>query len=131
MARPKKQKKVLLIEPNYANKFPPVGLMKLATYYRNLGNWDVVFYKGDLRLFVIERIADDCIEELSENIEIIDDSESDDHKIEWYAHKETITEYIRTRKNEVLNQLLSQYPNKELQIAFILIKICHSNPPLY
>lgn len=117
MARPKKQKKVLLIEPNYANKFPPVGLMKLATYYRNLGNWDVVFYKGDLRLFVIERIADDCIEELSENI---DDSECDAHKIEWYAHKETITEYIRTRKNEVLNQLLSQYPDKELQIAFIL-----------
>ena len=39
------KKKVLLIEPNYNNKFPPVALMKLATYYRNLGNWEVVFLK--------------------------------------------------------------------------------------
>lgn len=34
MARPKKRRKVLLLEPNYANKFPPIGLMKIATYYR-------------------------------------------------------------------------------------------------
>ena len=62
--RPKARKKVLLIEPNYANKFPPIGLMKISTYYRNLGNWDVVFFKGDLTTFVIERIADKCIAEL-------------------------------------------------------------------
>ena len=53
----KKNKKVLLIEPNYSNKYPPIGLMKIATYYKNLGNWDVTFYKGDLKQFVIERIA--------------------------------------------------------------------------
>ena len=55
--RSKARRKVLLIEPNYANKFPPIGLMKISTYYRNLGNWDVVFYKGDLMTFVIERIG--------------------------------------------------------------------------
>ncbi len=27
-------RKVLLIEPNYKNKYPPMGLMKIATYYR-------------------------------------------------------------------------------------------------
>ena len=58
-----KNKKVLLIEPNYANKYPPIGLMKLATYYKSLGNWDVTFFKGDLKLFVIEQIADKCIDD--------------------------------------------------------------------
>lgn len=38
--------KILLVEPNYKNKFPPLGLMKIATYHRNKG--DVVeFYKGE------------------------------------------------------------------------------------
>jgi hypothetical protein len=38
--------KILLVEPGYENKFPPLGLMKIATYHRNKG--DVVeFYKGE------------------------------------------------------------------------------------
>lgn len=92
MARPKKKRKVLLIEPNYSNKFPPIGLMKLATYYRNLGNWEVVFYKGDLKHFVIERIADRCISELNEMMSSVD----------WYLKRDVIVEYIRTRKKEFL-----------------------------
>jgi len=82
MARLKNNKKVLLIEPNYCNKFPPVGLMKLATYYRNLGNWDVVFYKGDLKMFVIENIADKCANELLQSIPNVD----------WCLHKDLIIE---------------------------------------
>ena len=56
MARPRKKLKILLIEPNYSNKYPPIGLMKLSTYHKMLGH-EVVFYKGDLKQFVIERIA--------------------------------------------------------------------------
>jgi len=38
--------RILLVEPDYKNKFPPLGLMKIATYHRNKG--DVVqFYKGE------------------------------------------------------------------------------------
>ena len=39
-------RKVLLIEPNYKNKYPPMRLMKLATYHRRLGD-EVTFYKGN------------------------------------------------------------------------------------
>lgn len=37
-------RKILLVEPNYKNKYPPMGLMKLATYYRNIGD-EVIFLK--------------------------------------------------------------------------------------
>lgn len=84
----RRNKKVLLIEPNYSNKFPPIGLMKISTYYKTIGGWDVTFFKGDLKLFVIENIADKCIKELS----MIDES------IDWFLRKDAIVRYIQTRK---------------------------------
>lgn len=94
MSRQKKRRKVLLIEPNYANKFPPVGLMKISTYYKMLGD-EVVFYKGDLKQFVIERIADKCIDAFFE----IDPS------VEWYIKRDCFIDYLRTKRNEFVDQL--------------------------
>ena len=45
-------RKVLLIEPNYRNKYPPMSLMKLATYHRMLGD-EVTFFKGTDKDFAI------------------------------------------------------------------------------
>lgn len=107
MKKQVQKKKVLLIEPNYANKFPPVGLMKIATYYRNLGNWEVVFFKGDLRLFVIERIVDKLVDELND---------SDTSGINWHIYKDVFTEYIRTRKAKVLEVL----PIETSEVSIVL-----------
>lgn len=57
-------RKVLLVEPNYKNKYPPMGLMKLATYYRMVGD-DVRFYKGDMRNLAVDLISEDLINHLS------------------------------------------------------------------
>lgn len=57
-------RKVLLVEPNYKNKYPPMGLMKLATYYRAVGD-DVRFYKGDMRSLAAELICEDLINYLT------------------------------------------------------------------
>jgi hypothetical protein len=40
-----KMERILLVEPNYKNKFPPIGLMKISTYYKNKGDF-VEFHKG-------------------------------------------------------------------------------------
>lgn len=56
-------RKILLVEPNYKNKYPPIGLMKLATYYRMVGD-DVRFYKGDMRLLAVELICEDLLKHL-------------------------------------------------------------------
>jgi hypothetical protein len=50
--------RVLLLEPNYKNKYPPMGLMKLSTYFRNLG-YDVRFFKGDLRDLAVELLFEE------------------------------------------------------------------------
>ena len=39
---------ILLIKPGYPNKYPPLGLMKLAAYHGSFGRGDrVTFIKGE------------------------------------------------------------------------------------
>ena len=89
MARPKKKLNILLIEPNYSNKYPPIGLMKIASYHRERGH-NVVFFKGDLKEFVIHRIVDNCIKTLSIK----------DPNANWFLQRNAIFQYIKTRKKE-------------------------------
>ena len=58
-------RRVLLIEPNYKNKYPPMGLMKIATYYRRCKD-DVRFYKGDLRTFAAQLLCEEFYKEIGE-----------------------------------------------------------------
>ena len=39
------KRNILLVEPNYKTKFPPLGLMKISTYHKTLGD-NVTFVKG-------------------------------------------------------------------------------------
>jgi hypothetical protein len=53
-------REVLLIEPNYRNKYPPMGLMKISTYYKQRGD-NVRFYKGDLQQFVANLLCEELV----------------------------------------------------------------------
>ena len=45
--------RILLVEPNYNNKYPPIGLMKISTYYKSKGDY-VQFHKGLLPRNVVQ-----------------------------------------------------------------------------
>ena len=78
------KRKVLLIEPNYKNKYPPMGLMKIASYYRQLGD-DVKFFKGDLH----DLVLDDTFFLTVEKLRAIDNS------VFWEEYKPQICAYIK------------------------------------
>ena len=100
---------ILLLEPNYKNKFPPIGLMKSSTYFRVRGD-NVVFYKGDLKEFLINDITSDCVAKLSE----IDSS------INWKLRSDKIASYIKTRKTIFLDQInLGESESKPLLIPWV------------
>ena len=48
-----RKNQVLLVEPGYRNKYPPLGLMKLASYHRDRGD-EVRFVKGEQPSVLLE-----------------------------------------------------------------------------
>lgn len=91
------KRKILLLEPNYKNKYPPIGLMKIASYHRMLGD-EVRFFKGDMKEFVIECIYEKCLLKLNQIHE----------DINWKFYEREIKTYIKTKKSTVLEDLLEE-----------------------
>lgn len=85
------KKRVLLLEPNYKNKYPPMGLMKLAMYHRLQGDY-VTFYKGDLKYFVYSELADEVIDRLF----TIHQNETE--RCYWLERKPEIISFLSTGK---------------------------------
>lgn len=56
-------RRVLLIEPNYRNKYPPLGLMKISRYFRQICGDDVRFFKGDLKKFSAQLLIEEFLSE--------------------------------------------------------------------
>jgi hypothetical protein len=76
-------RRILLIEPNYKNKYPPIGLMKIATYHKMLGD-EVRFFKGEFIDFILEQIYEELLEKLTAN----------DDSVEWAEYRSDIIQYI-------------------------------------
>ncbi len=110
----KKKKNILLIEPGYKNKYPPIGLMKISTYHKRLGD-RVTFYKGDLKKFILNGIVDECIAKVSDI----------ENKIDWLKRKETIEKYIKTKRSQYINEILIDVPDifKETNSKYPLLEL--------
>ena len=88
------QRNILLIEPNYSNKYPPIGLMKIASYHRMLGD-NVRFFKGDLKDLIIDELWKECLPDLK----YIDPS------VNWNIYQIQFKQFIKTKKVQPLNEL--------------------------
>ena len=102
-------RRVLLVEPDYRNKYPPLSLMKLATYHRQRGD-DVTFFKGSNVDFIINETLRPLISRLTHN----------DPTINWAAHWNALTNYIQTGSEVSLKYLraLSKNPLVKMNLEY-------------
>lgn len=97
-------RKILLVEPNYANKYPPIGLMKIATYHRILKD-NVRFFKGNLNDLVADYLFEKHLPEFAE----IDGAD-------WRKQRKIICSFIKTKNPSLLPQinLIDELKREEL-----------------
>lgn len=91
-------KKILLIEPNYNNKYPPLGLMKLSAYHKLLGD-SVFFYKGSFKEYFIEERFGECLKKLSKINSVL----------ETDALESLLRNYLRTKSKKTLEKILTLF----------------------
>jgi len=87
-------RQILLVEPNYRNKYPPMGLMKLSTYYKTLGD-HVTFFKGNLKDLVLKDTYDMLKSQLYAN----------DDSVFWEQYKPQICEYLKKGSVDLLEDV--------------------------
>lgn len=100
-------RQILLVEPNYSNKYPPMGLMKLSTYYKNLGD-HVTFFKGNLRDLVLS----DTYEMLKAQLY------ANDNSVFWEQYKPQICKYLKKGRIEMLDDVPSYDTNPIIKDLF-------------
>ena len=97
-------RRVLLLEPNYKNKYVPSNLLKLSWYFRVICGDDVRFYKGDLKRFGAQLLLEEFFagEVDSQNLFA---PEVNDAAQKFGRHEATLLEFIRTGKTSCLEIL--------------------------
>ncbi|AWH85269.1 hypothetical protein HYN59_09125 [Flavobacterium album] len=88
-------KNILLIEPNYKNKYPPIGLMKISTYHKTLGD-NVKFFKGNINELINQEKLNACLDELKKKFTTYD----------WDSNEVLIYKYLKNKRKEDLQKVL-------------------------
>jgi len=101
-------RKILLVEPGYKNKYPPIGLMKISTYHRDRGD-SVRFFKGDLKNLVLDVFADQAIDRFS-NI---------DPETNWMLYKSDLIRIIQKNSIKGYELLFDSHPFKPTLLEWI------------
>ncbi|MCI5130574.1 MAG: hypothetical protein D3904_03410, partial [Candidatus Electrothrix sp. EH2] len=99
-SRNKKGRNVLLVEPNYRNKYPPLGLMKLSSYHKENGD-SVTFFKGKYSDYFLKEKFKACISKIkSQGFEIED----------WTNFEKLVWDYMKYRRIKIRQNILELVP---------------------
>lgn len=105
-------KQILLLEPNYKNKYPPIGLMKISTYHKLLGD-EIRFYKGDLNDLLYEERVHNIIRYLKKYVK----------KENWNFEKQSLFKAFKQKNNNFFNEIIENLPkNIKKKVALYLLK---------
>ncbi len=97
-------RRVLLVEPNYKNKYPPQNLMKLATYFREVCKDDVRFYKGDLANFAAQLLLEEFFYGKVDSQNLFTPAKNEAAQ-KFGEHEKNLLAFIRNGKNACLEVL--------------------------
>ena len=106
------KRRVLLLEPDYKNKYPPQNLMKLATYFRSVCKDDVRFYKGDLRIFAAQLLVEEFYNSEIDN-KVLFAPEKNEAAQKFGRHEKILIDYIKSGKVALLEVLREDNPYYE------------------
>lgn len=99
-ARNQTGRQILLIEPNYRNKYPPLGLMKLSAYHKQLGD-SVIFFKGNYSDYFLEEKFNKCITKIKlQGFELED----------WGQFETLVRDYLKYRRVAAYEEILKLVP---------------------
>ncbi len=115
-SRNKKNRDILLIEPNYRNKYPPLGLMKLSSYHRTIGD-SVTFFKGKYSDYFLEERFRACISKIkSQGFDLEN----------WTSFEKLVLDYMKYRRVEVCRNILELVPKEYFFIVHHHL-VCYAN----
>ncbi|MBN1638411.1 MAG: hypothetical protein JW866_05565, partial [Ignavibacteriales bacterium] len=92
--------KVLLIEPFYRNKYPPLGLMKISAYHKSLGH-EVTFIKEKLQDYLKKEKTKACLLKIRQQLFKLEDRN---------GLEDSIIEFMKKPSKIGLDKVLSLVP---------------------